>query len=60
MHLRRPYLNVRVLTVFLIAAVPLSILGLKIVLSNAQNQLRSSFGRQLEQAAERTAAAVDA
>jgi hypothetical protein len=60
MHLRRPYLNVRVLTVFLIAAVPLSILGLKIVLSNAQDQLRSSFGRQLEQAAERTAAAVDA
>ncbi|HEX2446484.1 MAG TPA: cache domain-containing protein [Vicinamibacterales bacterium] len=60
MHLRRPYLNVRVLTVFLIAAVPLSVLGLRIVLSNAQDQLRDSFGRQLEQAAERTAAAVDA
>jgi hypothetical protein len=60
MHLRRPYLNVRVLTVFLIAAVPLSVLGLRLVLSNAQDQLRSSFGRQLEQAAERTAAAVDA
>jgi hypothetical protein len=60
MHLRRPYLNARVLTVFLIAAVPLSVLGLRIVLSNAQDQLRDSFGRQLEQAAERTAAAVDA
>jgi hypothetical protein len=60
MHLRRPYLNIRALTVFLIAAVPLLALGLMLVLSNAQAQLRESFGRQLEQAAERTAAAVDA
>jgi hypothetical protein len=60
MHLRRPYLNIRALTVFLIAAVPLLALGLGIVLSNAQSQLRESFGRQLEQAAERTAPAVDA
>jgi hypothetical protein len=60
MHLRRPYLNIRALTVFLIAAVPLLAFGLAIVLSNAQGQLRESFGRQLEQAAERTAAAVDA
>jgi hypothetical protein len=60
MHFRRPYLNPRVLTVFLIAAVPVLVLGLAIVLSNAQGQLRESFGRQLEQSAERTAAAVDA
>jgi hypothetical protein len=60
MHLRRPYLNPRVLAVFLIAAVPLLTFGLLIVLSNAQEQLRDSFGRQLEQSAERTAAAVDA
>ena len=43
MHLRRPYLNIRALTVFLIAAVPLLALGLGIVLSNAQSQLRESF-----------------
>jgi hypothetical protein len=60
MYLRRPYLNIRALTVFLIAAVPLLALGLGIVLSNAQAQLRESFGRQLERSAERTAAAVDA
>lgn len=53
-------INYRVLAVVLVVAVPALTVGTVIVSGITQSRLRESFGRQLTQTAERTAAAADA
>ncbi len=53
-------INYRVLAVVLVVAVPALAVGTVIVSGITQSRLRESFGRQLTQTAERTAAAADA
>lgn len=59
MSLKRFQLNYHVLTGFLIVALPVLALGVILVLGSGQARLRDSYGRQLAEVAERTAAAVD-
>jgi hypothetical protein len=60
MALRPVHFNARVLTVFLVVALPVLTVGGIAVLGLAQSELRESFGAHVSPLAERTAAAVDA
>ena len=60
MALRFPHLNARVFTVFLIVGLPIFAVGAFLAIGAGQAQLRQSFGEQLGQVAEHTAAALDA
>ena len=53
-------INYRVIAVVLVVAIPALFVGTAIVMGIAQSQLRESYGRQLTQTAERTAAVADA
>lgn len=57
---RIPHINYRVLTVFIIVAMPLLAIGAVAVLATGQARLRDSYGLHLAQVAEHTVAAVDA
>jgi hypothetical protein len=55
-----PHIKSRVLTVFLLAGIPLLVLGVLLVLAVGQVRLRDNYGQHLGQVAQQTAAAVDA
>jgi hypothetical protein len=57
---KRLHINLRVLTVFLIVALPVLAVGVILVLGSGQARLRDSYGRHLASVAQQTAAAVDA
>lgn len=52
--------NVHVLTVFLIVGLPILAIGAFLAVGSSQAQLRRSYGQQLAQVAEHTAAGLDA
>ena len=54
-----PRINLRVLTVFLIGALPVLAAGVILVLGIGQARLRDSYGRHLAEVAEQTTATVD-
>ena len=54
------HINLRVLTVFLFSALPVLAVGVLLVLGSGQGRLYDSYGRQLANVAQRTAASVDA
>ena len=54
-----PHFKARVVTVFLLVAVPVLALGVALVLALGQARLRDGYGRHLEQVAQQTAASVD-
>jgi Cache domain len=54
------HINLRVLTVFLIVALPVLAVGVILVLGSGQARLRDSYGRHLADVAQQTAATVDA
>ena len=58
-HVPHPHMNVRVLTVFALVSLPLFAVGAMVVLGAGQSQLRTTYGHQLSQAAEQTAATLD-
>jgi hypothetical protein len=60
MALRFPRINVHVLTVFLLVALPIFAIGAFLVIGSGQAQLRQAYGQQLAQVAEHTAAGLDA
>ncbi len=53
-------IDLRVLTMFLVVALPLLALGVILVLGSGQARLRDSYGRHLAEVARQTAATVDA
>ena len=53
-------LNVHVFTVFLVVGLPLFAIGAYLAVGSGQAQLRQSYGQQLAQVAEHTAAGLDA
>ncbi len=55
-----PRLNRRVLTVFLLVALPILVVGVALVLAFGQARVRDAGGRHLEDVARQTAASVDA
>ena len=55
-----PRLNSRVLSVFLLLAVPPLVIGVGLVLAVGHQRLSASYGHHLEQLAQQTAAGVDA
>ena len=57
---KRLHINLRVLTVFIIVALPVLAVGVILVLGSGQARLRQSYGRHLANVAQQTAAAVDA
>jgi len=52
-------MNVRVLAVFALVSLPLFAVGAMVVLGAGQSELRTTYGHQLSQAAEQTAATLD-
>jgi Cache domain len=54
------HINLRVLTVFLIVALPVLAVGVILVLGSGQARLRGSYGQHLANVAQQTAATVDA
>lgn len=59
LHLPHPHMNVRVLAVFALVSLPLLAVGAMVVLGGGQSQLRTTYGHQLSQVAEQTAATLD-
>ena len=55
-----PRFNRRVLTVFLLVALPALIVGVALAIANGQARLSASYAQHLEQVAQKTAADVDA
>jgi hypothetical protein len=55
-----PRFNRRVLTVFLLVALPVLIVGVALALASGQARLSASYAQHLEQVAQKTAADVDA
>lgn len=60
MAVRFPRVNVHVLTVFLLVGLPIFAIGAFLVIGSGQAQLRQSYGQNLAQLAEHTAAGLDA
>ncbi len=58
-HMPHPHMNVRVLAVFALVSLPLLAVGAMMVLGAGQSQLRTTYGHQLSQVAEQTAATLD-
>jgi hypothetical protein len=57
---RVPRINVHVLSVFLVVGIPILAIGAFLAVGSGQAQLRQSYGQQLAQVAEHTAAGLDA
>jgi hypothetical protein len=60
MAVRFPRVNVHVLTVFLLVGLPIFAIAAFLVVGSGQAQLRQSYGQNLAQVAEHTAAGLDA
>lgn len=60
MTARGPRFNRRVLTVFLLVALPVLVIGVALALASGQSKLSASYAQHLEQVAQKTAADVDA